>query len=386
MTQSIATPTSRPVLFVLALVLVIALVFGLRAAFEKPSTELKTALAADKSAGGFIEVVDGRRLPGTGNIQIEDELVAIQRVTKDGSPVNSGILLLNNPDRFKVLERGAAGSMPVAHASGAAVKEPGTLFFPENFASFGDAVDDLFYLILWITGIAFILTEAFWLYCVFAFWQKPGLRSHHTEGNHKLEIVWTLIPAAILVLIALLQAGMWREMKMEIPPAGSPEVFEAQTAAQQFQWNFRLAGKDGKFGTVDDVPTVGEMHVPVGKKIRMTQRSVDVIHSFFLPNFRVKQDVVPGLAVPVWFDCLKPGRYPIMCAELCGLGHTKMGATLVVHETADFDKWLAAESEKWQGENEGQDRPDWSGGSAKIWWWWDSHSITTKYQGDNKAR
>ncbi len=386
MTQSIATPTSRPVLFVLALVLVIALVFGLRAAFEKPSTELKTALTADKTAGSVIEVVDGRRLPGTGNIQIEDELVAIQRVTKDGSPVNSGILLLGNPDRFKIVERGAAGSSAVAHAAGAAVKEPGTLFFPENFASFGDAVDGLFYLILWITGIAFILTEAFWLYCLFAFWQKPGVRAHHSDGNHKLEIIWTLIPAAILVLIALLQAGMWREMKMEIPPAGSPDVFEAETAAQQFQWNFRLAGKDGKFGTVDDVPTVGELHVPVGKKIRMTQRSVDVIHSFFLPNFRVKQDVVPGLAIPVWFDCSKPGRYPIMCAELCGLGHTKMGATLVVHEVAEFDKWLAAESDKWQGENEGQDRPDWSGGSAKIWWWWDSNPMATKYQGDSKTR
>jgi|GEM_PF-130578 cytochrome c oxidase subunit 2 len=386
MTQSIATPTSRPVLLVLALGLVIALCFGMRAAFEKPATELKTALGADKSVGSVIEMLDGRRLPGTGNILIEEELVAIQRVTKEGSPVNSGILLLDNPSRFKVLERGAAGTTVAAHGVGAQVKEPGTLFFPENFASFGDAVDELFYLILWITGIAFILTEAFWLFCIFSFWQKPGMRSDFSHGNHKLELIWTIIPAAILVLIALLQAGMWREMKMEIPPEGSKDVIEVQTAAQQFQWNFRLAGTDGKFGTVDDVPTVGEMHVPVGQKVRMTQRSIDVIHSFFLPNFRVKQDVVPGLAIPVWFDTSRAGRFPIMCAELCGLGHTKMGATLVVHEADEFKTWLAAKSEEWKGENEAQDRPDWSGGTAKIWWWWDSNPLTTKYQGENTAR
>lgn len=386
MAQSNATPTSRPVLLVLALALVVLLCYGMRVAFEKPSTALKLALPASAGVNATFTLEDGSRMPGTGNLLVDDELVAVQRITAEGSPVNSGILLLTNQHTFKVLERGAAGTKAVDHAAGAAVKEPGTLFFPENFASFGDAVDELFYLILWITGIAFILTEGFFLFCLFSFWGKPGMRAAHTHGNHKLELIWTLIPAVILVAIALLQAGMWKSMKMEIPEAGAPNVFEAQVAAKQFEWNFRLAGSDGKFATADDVPAVGELHVPVGRKVRIVQRSMDVIHSFFLPNYRVKQDVVPGLAVPVWFDTSRAGRFPIMCAELCGLGHTKMGATLVVHEVAEFELWLKAESIKWASENDGIDRPDWSGASSKVWWWWDQNDVAVHYQGETTNR
>ncbi|MSR75625.1 MAG: cytochrome c oxidase subunit II [Planctomycetes bacterium] len=386
MAQINATPTSRPVLLVLALALVVLLCYGMRVAFEKPGTALKAEMLASAGAGTSFTLEDGARIPGTGNILVEDELVAVQRVTAEGSPVNSGILLLNNQHTFKVVERGAAGTKVTNHAAGASVKEPGTLFFPENFASFGDEVDELFYLILWITGIAFILTEGFFLFCVFSFWAKPGMRAHHLHGHHTLELVWTLVPAIILVALALLQAGMWKSMKMEIPLADSPDVFEVQVAAQQFQWNFRVAGSDGKFATPDDVPSVGELHVPVGKKVRVVQRSIDVIHCFFLPNYRVKQDVVPGLAVPVWFDTSRAGRFPIMCAELCGLGHTKMGGTLVVHETADFKTWLEKESTLWTSENDGQDRPDWSGASSKIWWWWDQHDVGVHYQGEKTNR
>lgn len=386
MAHNLATPTGRPALLVLALVLVLLICYGMRVAFEKPGTALTQALSAAAGADTRFTVADGSHLPGTGNVQVGDELIAVQRITDDGTPVNSGILLLKNQHTFKVVERGAAGTRAADHAAGATVREPGTLFFPENFASFGDAVDELFYLILWITGIAFILTEAFFLYCLFAFWGKPGLRAQHTHGNHRLEMIWTIIPALILVVLALLQAGMWKSMKMEIPPAGSENVIEVQVAAQQFQWNFRLAGEDGKFATEDDAVSVGELHVPVGKKVRIVQRSIDVIHSFFLPNYRVKQDVVPGLAVPVWFDTTRAGRFPIMCAELCGLGHTKMGATLIVHEAAEFAAWHAKESQKWKGENDGTDRPDWYGASSKIWWWWDQNDVPVHYQGEKAAR
>ena len=135
-----------------------------------------------------------------------------------------------------------------------------------------------------------------------------------------------------------------------------------EITGEQFQWNFHYAGPDGQFGrsdtklitstnyigldrsdpvAKDDVVSVGVMHVPVGKPVRVRLRSKDVIHSFFLPNFRMKQDAVPGMGIEVWFTPTTPGQYEVACAELCGLGHYRMKAALTVDESeAQFNEWL----------------------------------------------
>jgi cytochrome c oxidase subunit 2 len=140
------------------------------------------------------------------------------------------------------------------------------------------------------------------------------------------------------------------------------DALTVQVTAEQFQWSFHYAGADGKFGPTeiskitptnnigldkehpdakDDIFSLGQMHVPVNRPVRIRLRSKDVTHSFFLPNLRVKQDAVPGLAIEVWFTPNKAGVYELACAELCGLQHYRMKASFTVHASeADFNKWM----------------------------------------------
>ena len=114
-----------------------------------------------------------------------------------------------------------------------------------------------------------------------------------------------------------------------------------QVTAKQFNWQVAYPGPDGKFGTEDDKKFLDEMHVPVNKPIRVILKSQDVIHSFFVPNFRIKQDAVPGREIMAWFDATKPGKYEWPCAELCGFGHSGMKGWVYVHTADDYAKWAA---------------------------------------------
>jgi cytochrome c oxidase subunit 2 len=115
-----------------------------------------------------------------------------------------------------------------------------------------------------------------------------------------------------------------------------------QVTGKQFNWQVTYPGPDGRFGTPDDKTLLDEMHVPVGKPIRVNLRSQDVIHSFFVPNFRFKQDAVPGREIATWFEITKPGKYEAPCAELCGFGHSGMRGWVYVHTAEEYAKWAAA--------------------------------------------
>jgi cytochrome c oxidase subunit 2 len=123
-----------------------------------------------------------------------------------------------------------------------------------------------------------------------------------------------------------------------------PSDVHVQVTAKQFNWEILYPGPDGKIGTADDLQMDNELHVPVGKVVRVTLKAKDVIHSFFLPNLRLKQDAVPGREIQAWFEATKPGRYEIPCAELCGFGHSGMLGHLTVHTADDYDKWV---KEQW---------------------------------------
>lgn len=123
-------------------------------------------------------------------------------------------------------------------------------------------------------------------------------------------------------------------------PGDDEDIVKVQVLAQQWAWNFRYAGADGEFNTADDVVTLNDMRVPVGKKVMIQMTSKDVIHAFYLPNVRLKADAIPGRFAKIWFDANKPGHYEIACAEMCGNHHYLMKAQLTVLTQEDYDRWL----------------------------------------------
>jgi len=214
-------------------------------------------------------------------------------------------------------------------------------WMPEGTSTYARDIDHLFNVILGITGVAFIATQAALVAFLWKYHAQgvAGERATYTHGNHRLEIVWTIIPAAILVFIAFYQFGTWKEVKWRSEfTKDSPPLFEV--TAGQFEWRFTYPGEDGKFGTPDDVHSLNEFHVPVNKKVVFDLKTRDVLHSFFVPTFRIKQDAVPGITIPVWFQAMKEGRFELVCAELCGWGHYKMRGMVTVESEAAFRQWL----------------------------------------------
>lgn len=213
----------------------------------------------------------------------------------------------------------------------------GKWWFPENVSTFGGEIDALFNQILWITGVTFVLTETALAYFLFRYGGGEG-RARFVHGNHAVEVVWTAIPCLILLFIAFSQMGVWKKVKFRSHFPQTP-VF-AEVTAGQFEWRIRYAGPDGALGTPDDLHGLNALHVPARRDILIHLKSRDVLHSFFLPHLRLKQDAVPGMTIPVWFNAIRADTYDLVCAELCGWGHYKMRGILAVHPDARaFDDW-----------------------------------------------
>jgi cytochrome c oxidase subunit 2 len=206
-------------------------------------------------------------------------------------------------------------------------------------SKFGREIDSLFLIILWITGIVFIGTQIVLVYEAYKFVDRPGRVATYFHGSQRLEVIWTIIPASILVFIALYQMGTWASIKFR---SAAPRVAPlAEVSGRQFQWVMRYPGPDGKLHSSDDLIVVNDLHLVKNKMALINLKSQDVLHSFFLPQFRIKQDAVPGLEIPVWFDSDRAGHYELVCAELCGWGHYKMRGKVTVHDSeAEFKKWM----------------------------------------------
>jgi cytochrome c oxidase subunit 2 len=217
-------------------------------------------------------------------------------------------------------------------------------WFPENVSTYGGDVDGIFWFIFYITTVWFFLTEGLILYFVFRYRRKPGRKAAYVLGDDLHQLAWVLVPLLIVVILDVFidihGAEVWAKIKGQLPPA---DVLIRATG-KQFNWEFTYPGPDGKFGTADDLQIENDLHIPVGKVVHVILTSKDVIHSFFLPNLRLKQDVVPGREIPAWFEATKAGQYEIPCAELCGFGHSGMNGILYVHSAEDYEKWI---KEKW---------------------------------------
>lgn len=306
----------------------------------------------------------------------------------------------------------------------------GRLGLTDAASTYSVEIDNLYVWIFWITTVMFLLTEGLLIVFCILYRRRPGHRPTYTHGNRRAEITWTIVPALILLLIALVQIPTWNKIKKEFPAPG-PGVTEVRAFAQQYQWNFMYPNTKSFIQGDTDGAAVNLMHIPFGDKALIHLRSSDVIHSMFIPDMRVKQDLVPGLRQRLWFEpnrirlieiksgkthnagknmdgsprivqdfvwvnnakdlekggtyapatiavfgyvldkdtgLYKPthpqgkirvikngelkedgtwsqvdyciGIFEIACAELCGLGHYKMRAQLVVEPRVAFEAWL----------------------------------------------
>lgn len=217
-------------------------------------------------------------------------------------------------------------------------------WFPKNISTFGGEIDFVFYLIFYIVGVGFFLGEGFILYSLIRYRRKEGKKAKFLPGNTWEQAAWILIPAAIILVLDLwidfAGAKAYEEVKGDMPVSD----VVVQVAGKQFNWIITYPGPDGMFGTDDDLIQENDMHVPVNKVVKLILTSEDVIHSFFIPVLRLKQDVLPGRQIEGWFEATETGEYEIACAELCGYGHYTMRGVLFVHSEEEYQKWVTV---KW---------------------------------------
>ncbi|MGO9641341.1 MAG: cytochrome c oxidase subunit II [Candidatus Acidiferrales bacterium] len=232
-------------------------------------------------------------------------------------------------------------------------------WFPPAITDEGHEFDAQFFRTLVITGIVFVGAQVGLALAVFRY-RERGKPARHFEGHTGMEIVWTLATLVLFVGLGIYAEKGWASVHFI---GAAPGALPIEVTAQQFAWNFRYAGPDGKFGRTkpelvsastgnpvgidpadpngrDDIVTPGEIAVPAGREVDLLLKSLDVTHGFYVRELRLKQDAVPGMQIHLHFTANVPGTYEIACAQLCGLGHHKMRATFKVLSEPDFEKWL----------------------------------------------
>ena len=214
-------------------------------------------------------------------------------------------------------------------------------WLPENISKFAQGVDSLFALIYWITVVVFVLVIGTLIMFLIKYRYREGHRAEYIEGSTKLEIIWTAVTTVIVFGLAMLSFPEWNNLKS---PAENPD-YVVQVRGEQFNWYMIYPGPDNELGTEDDLELENELYVPKDKLVQILLTSKDVIHSFFIPNLRQKQDAVPGRTIDTLkFQAIKTGRYEIPCAELCGFGHSGMLGYLIVKTQEEYDAWV---KEQW---------------------------------------
>jgi cytochrome c oxidase subunit 2 len=205
--------------------------------------------------------------------------------------------------------------------------------FLSNAASVqGTDIDILFGVALGVSTAIFVIVQGTLVYSIIRFGRDPGDESDGPpiHGNTTLEVIWTAVPAAIVVFLAVYSYQILNKIDRVQPDALNVEV-----RAMQYAWQFYYPDAD---------VTSNELHVPINRQVRLKMRSADVIHSFWVPKFRIKKDVMPDRVTEALITATDLGIYPVVCAELCGASHALMRANLVVQSDADYRNWLAVQA------------------------------------------
>ena len=213
------------------------------------------------------------------------------------------------------------------------------LLVPEA-STYARDIDWLFTSIFLTVGFWFLLAQAVFFWLLFRFRRRDGVPAQYITGEEKAEKKWISIPHALVIVcdVFLIAATVmvWRNVKQVLPPADET----VRIIGQQWAWTFVHPGPDKQFGTTDDVTEVDELHVKSGAVYHFELTSKDVLHSFSVPAFRLKQDAVPGRIITGWFQPTTVGQYDIQCAEICGIGHALMPARLYIETETAHAEWL----------------------------------------------
>ncbi|MCH7589988.1 cytochrome c oxidase subunit II [PVC group bacterium] len=244
------------------------------------------------------------------------------------------------------------------------------LHLPVNASAHGAEIDNLIIYVHLGMFVLFVGWGAFFIYTLFRYRAKKnpkadyqGVKSHYSTY---VEIAVVIVEAVLLIGFSI---PLWAKVVDDFPSAKDSVV--VRVVAQQFAWNIHYPGVDGIFGktdaslineqsnpvgldrsdpnAADDITTINQLHLPVDKPVIIHLSSKDVLHSFYLPEMRVKQDAIPGMSIPLWFKPVKTGNWEIACAQLCGLGHYRMRGFLHIHSQNDYDAWLKEQDDLLQG-------------------------------------
>jgi cytochrome c oxidase subunit 2 len=245
----------------------------------------------------------------------------------------------------------------------------GKWWFPEGITEHAPALDRQFLITIIVVGIAFTAAQIGlgWMVWKYRDTGSTADRAVYSHGSNRLEVLWTMITAVIFITLGLMGQSVWAQLRLHDAPPGS---YTVEVVAQQFQWNFHYAGKDGKFGRTDpkfiddgslnfvgldntdatgaDDSVISTLAIPVNRPVELRLRSKDVIHNFWVPQLRFKQDLVPGMEIKVHFTANKVGKYELACAELCGQLHFKMRSFMLVLPEEEIQSLQGMPQEQFQ--------------------------------------
>jgi cytochrome c oxidase subunit II len=253
------------------------------------------------------------------------------------------------------------------------------LGLPTDLSARGAEIDSLMGWLHLLMIILFVGWGLFFVYTLFRFSARRNPKADYTGvKNHYTTYLETVVVIAEVILLMGFSIPIWANVVAEFP--AEKDAIVVRVVAEQFAWNFHYAGPDGKFGNVDvkhidsvnnplgidpkdengkdDYSTINQMYVPTGKPIIAKLSSKDVIHSFGVPFLRVKQDAIPGMEVPIWFEALKTGTAEIACSQLCGVGHYSMRGFVNIKSPEDFAKWQEEQTKAKAEENAGSGGDD----------------------------
>jgi cytochrome c oxidase subunit 2 len=211
-------------------------------------------------------------------------------------------------------------------------------------SSFAGDIDWLVELVTWTVGIWFFATQFMFFWLMWRFRARDGVKPQYVTGKEPHLKRWINIPHVLILLcdVVIIAAAVkvWVLVKQTLPPADDT----VRVMSQQWAWTFQHSGLDARLDTADDVWTSDTLHVAEGRTYHFILESRDVLHSFFIPVFRLKQDAIPGRAITGWFKPTRTGTYDVLCAEICGIGHGIMGGKVVIDSPAQHAAWVQQRS------------------------------------------